>query len=126
MSALSRSLRVVPLRQIQAYPFSTTARAFSGNYARRRETYVGGGGLGGSGSSLNLFGRPRLPANKGIMFVPQQEAWVYRYFMGFALICQVVERMGKYLATLEPGLRILIPILDKVKYVQSLKGIVSQ
>jgi hypothetical protein len=31
--------------------------------------------------------------------------------------------MGKYLATLEPGLRILIPILDKVKYVQSLKGI---
>jgi hypothetical protein len=31
--------------------------------------------------------------------------------------------MGKYLATLEPGLRILIPILDKVRYVQSLKGI---
>jgi len=30
--------------------------------------------------------------------------------------------MGKYLATLEPGLRILIPILDKVRYVQSLKG----
>ena len=30
--------------------------------------------------------------------------------------------MGKYLATLEPGLRLLIPILDKVRYVQSLKG----
>ena len=30
--------------------------------------------------------------------------------------------MGKYLATLEPGLRLLIPVLDKVKYVQSLKG----
>ena len=30
--------------------------------------------------------------------------------------------MGKYLATLEPGLRILIPFLDQVKYVQSLKG----
>jgi len=35
---------------------------------------------------------------------------------------QVVERMGKYLATLEPGLRILIPVLDRIKYVQSLKG----
>jgi regulator of protease activity HflC (stomatin/prohibitin superfamily) len=30
--------------------------------------------------------------------------------------------MGKYLATLEPGLRLLIPVLDKVRYVQSLKG----
>ena len=38
------------------------------------------------------------------------------------MVMQVVERMGKYLGTLEPGLRLLIPILDKVKYVQSLKG----
>lgn len=42
------------------------------------------------------------------MFVPQQEAWV-------------VERMGKFNRILQPGLNFLIPIVDKVKYVQSLK-----
>merc|ERR1719195_656526 len=50
------------------------------------------------------------PLNTGIMFVPQQEAWV-------------VERMGKYNKILEPGLNFLIPVLDKVKYVQSFKEI---
>jgi len=50
------------------------------------------------------------PINVGVMFVPQQEAWV-------------VERMGRYNKILEPGLNFLIPILDKVKYVQSLKEI---
>jgi len=44
------------------------------------------------------------------MFVPQQEAWV-------------VERMGRYHKILDPGLNILIPAIDKVKYVQSLKEI---
>lgn len=44
------------------------------------------------------------------MFVPQQEAWV-------------VERMGKFHRILEPGLNLLLPIIDKVKYVQSLKEI---
>lgn len=44
------------------------------------------------------------------MFVPQQEAWV-------------VERMGKFNRILEPGLNILVPIVDRVRYVQSLKEI---
>ena len=44
------------------------------------------------------------------MFVPQQEAWV-------------VERMGKCHRVLEPGVNVLIPVLDRVKYVQSLKEI---
>ena len=48
--------------------------------------------------------------NTLIMFVPQQEAWV-------------VERMGKYSRILEPGLNILLPVIDKIKYVQSLKEI---
>merc|ERR1712098_42582 len=52
----------------------------------------------------------RLPINVGVMFVPQQEAWV-------------VERMGRYHTILGPGLNFLIPILDKIKYVQSLKEI---
>lgn len=50
------------------------------------------------------------PVNTMVMFVPQQEAYI-------------IERMGKYNRILEPGVNILIPILDKVKYVQSLKEI---
>lgn len=51
------------------------------------------------------------PVNLGVMFVPQQEAWV-------------VERMGKFHKILEPGINFLIPVLDKVKYLQSMKEIV--
>ena len=50
------------------------------------------------------------PINTVVMFVPQQEAWI-------------VERMGKFNKILEPGVNVLIPLLDKVKYVQSLKEI---
>lgn len=48
--------------------------------------------------------------NTVVMFVPQQEAWI-------------VERMGKFSRILDPGLNVLVPILDKIKYVQSLKEI---
>merc|ERR1712018_1030403 len=54
--------------------------------------------------------RHNTPMNTMVMFVPQQEAWV-------------VERMGRYNRILEPGVNVLAPILDKVKYVQSLKEI---
>ncbi|KAK9874100.1 hypothetical protein WA026_002454 [Henosepilachna vigintioctopunctata] len=60
---------------------------------------------------LKRFGSS-TPINTAVMFVPQQEAWV-------------VERMGKFFRILEPGLNILIPIIDKVKYVQSLKEIAA-
>ncbi|GME73295.1 unnamed protein product [[Candida] boidinii] len=60
------------------------------------------------GSNLNYFSKRELPANTIIRFVPQQTAWI-------------VERMGKYHRILEPGLAILIPFLDKIQYVQSLK-----
>jgi regulator of protease activity HflC (stomatin/prohibitin superfamily) len=40
---------------------------------------------------------------KGIRLVPQGEEWI-------------VERLGKYSATLLPGLNIIIPYLDKVAY----------
>ena len=42
--------------------------------------------------------------------VPQQNAWV-------------VERLGKYHATLAPGLNILVPFVDRVAYKHSLKEI---
>ncbi|XP_023338138.1 stomatin-like protein 2, mitochondrial [Eurytemora carolleeae] len=66
--------------------------------------------------ALNVAGRAparwkhNTPLNTVVMFVPQQEAWV-------------VERMGKFHRILDPGINILIPVLDKVKYVQSLKEI---
>uniref|UniRef100_T1DI78 Putative prohibitins and stomatins of the pid superfamily n=1 Tax=Psorophora albipes TaxID=869069 RepID=T1DI78_9DIPT len=50
------------------------------------------------------------PINTVVMFVPQQEAWI-------------VERMGKFHRILEPGLNVLLPVVDRVKYVQSLKEI---
>ncbi|CAH2296873.1 stomatin 2, mitochondrial [Pelobates cultripes] len=52
-----------------------------------------------------------LPMNTLVLFVPQQEAWV-------------VERMGRFHRILEPGLNLLIPVLDRIRYVQSLKEIV--
>lgn len=47
---------------------------------------------------------------KTINVVPQQHAWV-------------VERLGRYYATLGPGLNIVIPFVDRVAYKHSLKEI---
>jgi regulator of protease activity HflC (stomatin/prohibitin superfamily) len=47
---------------------------------------------------------------RSIKVVPQQNAWV-------------VERLGKFHATLTPGLNFLIPFVDKVAYKHSLKEI---
>ncbi|GMR53600.1 hypothetical protein PMAYCL1PPCAC_23795 [Pristionchus mayeri] len=48
--------------------------------------------------------------NTLVNFVPQQQAWV-------------VERMGKFYKVLEPGVNVLIPGIDRIKYVQSLKEV---
>ena len=47
---------------------------------------------------------------EGIRVVPQQYAWV-------------VERLGKYHETLEPGLNVIIPVVDRVAYRHSLKEV---
>ena len=47
---------------------------------------------------------------RSIKVVPQQNAWV-------------VERLGKYHATLTPGLNFLIPFVDRLAYKHSLKEI---
>ena len=47
---------------------------------------------------------------KAVTIVPQQHAWV-------------VERLGKFQATLGPGLKIVIPFVDKIAYKHSLKEI---
>jgi SPFH domain / Band 7 family len=71
---------------------------------------AGGGLVGGSpaGSPSTYFQRPALPANTVIRFVPQQTAWI-------------VERMGKFSRILKPGFALLVPFLDRIAYVQSLK-----
>jgi regulator of protease activity HflC (stomatin/prohibitin superfamily) len=68
------------------------------------------GQLGGAqgGGPPSYFQRQRLPANTIVRFVPQQTAWI-------------VERMGKFNRILEPGLAILIPFIDRIAYVKSLK-----
>ena len=47
---------------------------------------------------------------EGVRIVPQQSAWV-------------VERLGRFHGTLEPGLNLIIPFLDRVSYVHSLKEV---
>ncbi|WP_374434096.1 SPFH domain-containing protein [Inhella sp.] len=48
--------------------------------------------------------------SRAIKIVPQQHAWV-------------VERLGRYDRTLAPGLRVLVPFVDRVSYKHSLKEI---
>jgi regulator of protease activity HflC (stomatin/prohibitin superfamily) len=47
---------------------------------------------------------------EGVRIVPQQSAWV-------------VERLGRFHAILEPGLNLIIPFLDRVAYIHSLKEV---
>ncbi|KAM0349054.1 hypothetical protein ACHAPU_003989 [Fusarium lateritium] len=64
----------------------------------------------GSPALPSYFSKPRLPANTVVRFVPQQTAWL-------------VERMGKFNRILEPGLAILVPFIDRIAYVKSLKEV---
>lgn len=47
---------------------------------------------------------------QGVKIVPQQHAWI-------------LERLGKYHATLSPGLNIVLPFVDRVAYKHVLKEI---
>ncbi|KAL4969055.1 SPFH domain-containing protein [Aspergillus stella-maris] len=62
----------------------------------------------GGGPPTYFSHRQSLPMNTVVRFVPQQTAWV-------------VERMGKFHRILEPGLAVLVPLLDRIAYVKSLK-----
>ncbi|KAF9696043.1 hypothetical protein EKO04_006110 [Ascochyta lentis] len=67
------------------------------------------GQLNSQSGPPSYFGsHKRLPTNTVVRFVPQQTAWI-------------VERMGKFNRILEPGLAILIPFIDRIAYVRSLK-----
>ena len=60
--------------------------------------------------SLVLFVVAIVFVIKTINVVPQQHAWV-------------VERLGKYHATLGPGLNVVLPFVDRIAYKHSLKEI---
>jgi regulator of protease activity HflC (stomatin/prohibitin superfamily) len=60
--------------------------------------------------ALVLFVVAAIFVVRSIKVVPQQHAWV-------------VERLGKYHATLSPGLNFLVPFIDTVAYRHSLKEI---
>src|SRR5215213_10630690 len=47
---------------------------------------------------------------ESVRVVPQQHAWV-------------VERLGKFHATLEPGLNVIVPFIDRIAYRHSLKEV---
>ncbi len=58
--------------------------------------------------TLVLFLIPVLLVWKGIKVVPQQQAWI-------------VEKLGRFDRVLEPGLRFLVPFVERVAYKHSLK-----
>ncbi|KAG5925809.1 hypothetical protein E4U42_003920 [Claviceps africana] len=63
-----------------------------------------------TGPLPSYFQKPKLPANTVVRFVPQQTAWI-------------VERMGRFHRILDPGLAVMIPFLDRISYVKSLKEV---
>lgn len=103
-TALSTSL-VLPSQPTRTTTTPPSARRFhtSPRHAQPASSF------GSSAGHQTYFQSARaLPVNTVIRFVPQQTAWV-------------VERMGKFHRILEPGLAILIPFLDRIAYVKSLK-----
>ncbi|KAG1474932.1 hypothetical protein G6F56_000044 [Rhizopus delemar] len=97
----SQTIKSTPLLK-QSYAYYNNSGNY--NYNNDYDSY-------GSSSSASWGAppdRPSLPRNTIVKFVPQQEAWI-------------VERMGRFHRILEPGLNILAPVLDRIKYVKSLK-----
>ncbi|KAF1984702.1 SPFH domain/Band 7 family protein [Aulographum hederae CBS 113979] len=110
------SLRIHPrglagaFTALPKHPSSPARRTLSSTPSNRNPN--GGmfslAGAGGPAAPTSFFQRPSLPANTIIRFVPQQTAWI-------------VERMGKFHRILEPGLAVLLPFVDRISYVKSLK-----
>ncbi|KAG7006635.1 hypothetical protein G7Y79_00013g034070 [Physcia stellaris] len=96
----SQHLNTLPIRALTTTPHNRVSPT----------SFLGATSISSSSNSSpsTYFPRQSLPANTIIRFVPQQTAWI-------------VERMGKFNRILEPGLAILLPFLDRIAYVKSLK-----
>ncbi|KAG9186878.1 hypothetical protein G6011_09986 [Alternaria panax] len=109
----SRSLaasRPCPLAAALTAPSTRSFSKFNSHSAADPTNVFSSMGSGNSKSGLPSYfsSGKRLPTNTIIRFVPQQTAWI-------------VERMGKFNRILEPGLAVLIPFIDRIAYVRSLK-----
>jgi regulator of protease activity HflC (stomatin/prohibitin superfamily) len=100
IAALQNS-RYAILQQQQRSTFTNQSNNGSGDSIFRSSSTVGG-------PPSSYFQRSSLPANTIVKFVPQQTAWI-------------VERMGRFSRVLEPGLAVLVPVIDRIAYVKSLK-----
>ena len=96
-------------------PITTNAPARHLQLARatQRRCFGDGGERGGSISPLYANSRSTSRANTGVVFVPQQSAYI-------------VERFGRYHRTLDAGLAFLVPVIDKIPYVKSLKEVAME
>ncbi|KAI8917534.1 hypothetical protein DFJ77DRAFT_309094 [Powellomyces hirtus] len=119
-SALSKTASFLPRNTVLRATAATTSSSSSPLVSSRRNynnqssfgsasSIWGSDGPNNGGFSLTRQTRT-LPTNTIVKFVPQQEAWI-------------VERMGRFDRILEPGLAILIPVLDRIRYVKSLKEV---
>lgn len=107
LSRLSPSVRPTIYITTLHYNYSSQ-KTFSANSFQAASSSLLGRQSSNISPPSSYFQRPSLPTNTIIRFVPQQTAWI-------------VERMGKFNRILEPGLAILVPFLDQIAYVKSLK-----
>ena len=74
--------------------------------------------------------RPSARINTVVVFVPQQEAWIVERMGKFNKILGEISNISSLsptnhssLSPADPGLNVLVPIIDQISYAQSLKEI---